>query len=121
MKQISVLILGLLLLPAISQAQQPASGRVRALKQRAETVVKQKNSFVVMVLTAYNIPYQVNDQGVVTRIQVRDQWQDVTAIEIVPLVDRETDSGAPSRIRGHQLYFFTVDGILDLFSDLTIH
>ncbi|MDY6824452.1 MAG: hypothetical protein SWH68_11755 [Thermodesulfobacteriota bacterium] len=121
MKRIIILVLGLtLMLPVISQAQQQTSGRLRALQQRADTVVKQKNNFAVMVLKAYEIPHQVNDQGVVTRIQVRDQWHDVTAFEIVPVIAGE-EGDAAGRFRGHKLYFFTAEGVLELVSDLTVH
>ena len=82
MKKIPILllVLSLLLPPLLPRADAREHGRVRALQDRAETVVRQKNHFVTMALEGYEIPFQVNPQGVVVRIQVNDQWQDVTAI-----------------------------------------
>ncbi len=59
-------------------------GKIRALRERAAFVTKQKNEFVVRVLTSYKIPHETNDQGAVVRINMDDKWLSVTAIEIVP-------------------------------------
>ncbi len=118
-KKTGLLLLSLvLLLPLAPRAGAEQSGRIRALQGRAETVVQQKNHFVTMVLEGYEIPFQVNPQGVVVRIQVNDRWQDVTAIEIVPVM--ETDAAGSRRLVAHELYFFTAEGILDITSDLVI-
>ncbi len=71
------------------------------------------------VLNAYKVPHQINDQGIVVRIQLRDKWHDVTAVEIVPFFKEGQD--AAREIAGHELYFFTAEGILDLVSELKIH
>lgn len=125
MKKIAILFLGMALcLSFMPQAVAQPYGQLRALQQRAETVAKQKNSFVALVLNAYKVPYQVNEQGVVARIQVQGKWHDVSAVEIVPLLINETSdagSGATAQLKGHEIYFFTPEGILDLTSDLTVH
>ena len=118
MKKTCMVVMALFLsLPPMAGAQEEF-GRVRALEQRADTVVRQKNSFVARVLTAYKIPHTVNEQGVVVRIHVDEQWHDVTAIEIVPLLKAE--NGTIHQVAAHELYFFTEAGILDLVSELTI-
>ncbi|ABW67488.1 hypothetical protein [Desulfosudis oleivorans] len=96
-------------------------GKIRALQQRADTVVRQKNSFVARVLDSYQIPHQINEQGVVVRIQVEEKWHDVTAIEIVPLLrENAVDVTAPREVTAHEIYFFTAEGVLDLVSELRI-
>jgi hypothetical protein len=93
-------------------------GRIRALQQRAAYVTKQKNDFVARVLTSYAIPHERNAEGVIVRINMDGRWQDVTAIEIVPVLKEAPDK--KQQIAAHELFFFTAQGILDLFSDLTI-
>ncbi|MFZ5563530.1 MAG: hypothetical protein ACOZBW_05710 [Thermodesulfobacteriota bacterium] len=119
MKRLCIVMLGAVLLfplPSFLHAQE--FGKIRALQQRADTVVRQKNGFVARVLASYGIPHQVNEQGVVVRIQVDNRWYDVTAIEIVPLL--KEGAGTPRQVTAHELYFFTAEGVLDLISELTI-
>ncbi|MBW1676463.1 MAG: hypothetical protein JRF30_03180 [Deltaproteobacteria bacterium] len=92
-------------------------GQLRALKRRAATVMRQKNDFVARVLHSYDIPYQRTEQGVVTRLQIRNNWLDVNRIEIVPLV-REGEYGL--QVMGHEIFFYTEGQILHLVSELTI-
>jgi len=92
-------------------------GQLRALKRRAATVMRQKNDFVARVLHSYDIPYQRTEQGVVTRLQIRNNWLDVNRIEIVPLV-REGEYGL--QVIGHEIFFYTEGQILHLVSELTI-
>jgi hypothetical protein len=91
-------------------------GKIRALKQRADFVIKQKNDFIARVLTAYAIPYERNAQGAVVRINRDGQWLDVTSIEIIPV----PAEGPDKRVSAHELLFTTANGILDLVSDLPI-
>jgi hypothetical protein len=102
-------------LPA-SQAQE--YGKLKALRERAAHVAKQKNDFVVRVLTSYHILHEVNDQGAVIRIYMDEKWMDVTAVEIVPVLREEQDR--TRRVAAHELFFFTADGILNVVSELTI-
>lgn len=92
-------------------------GQLRALKRRAATVMRQKNDFVARVLHSYDIPYQRTEQGVVTRLQIRNNWLDVNRIEIVPLV-QEGEYGL--QVMGHEIFFYTEGQILHLVSELTI-
>ena len=93
-------------------------GRMRAMQQRAATVIKQKNDFVSKVLTSYSIPHERNNEGVVVRIYKDNQWLDVTAIEIVPLLKEAADKR--QQVTGQELLFYTSQGILDLVSEMTI-
>ncbi len=93
-------------------------GKIRALQQRAAHVIKQKNDFIVKVLTSYGVPYERNAQDVVVRINMDGQWQDVTSIEIVPVLRDVKEN--QQKVAAHEIFFFTADGILNLFSDLAI-
>jgi hypothetical protein len=106
----------LFLLVQVVQAQE--FGKIRALQQRAAYVTKQKNDFVDRVLTSYKILHEVNEQGVVIRINMDEKWLDITAIEIVPVLQESV--GKTQQVAAHELYFFTASGILDVVSELTI-
>jgi len=119
MKKWCMIILAAVLLcsfPPLAQAQE--YGKIRALQERAAYVTKQKNDFVVRVLSSYNIPHEVNEQGVVIRINMDNKWMDITAIEIVPMLKETPDKSR--QVAAHELFFFTADGILDVVSALTI-
>jgi hypothetical protein len=92
-------------------------GQLRALKRRAATVMQQKNNFVARVLHFQKVAYQVNDEGVVTRLQIGSRWVDVNRIEIVPLVG-EQESGL--EVVGHEIFFYAEGEIFHLVSYLTI-
>ena len=95
-------------------------GKIRALNQRAAYVIQQRNDFVAKVLTSYAIPHERNEQGVVVRIKTDGRWLDITNIEIVPVLKEA--SGKRQQVAAHKLFFYTANGgILDLFSELTIH
>jgi hypothetical protein len=100
----------------LAQAQE--YGKIRALQQRAAYVTKQKNDFIVRVLTSYKILHEINEQGVVIRINMDEKWMDITAIEIVPVLKEAADKR--QQVAAHELYFFTANGILDVVSELTI-
>jgi hypothetical protein len=93
-------------------------GKIRALQQRAATVLKQKNDFVAKVLTSYAVPYERNAQGAVVRINKDGKWLDVSTIEIVPVLKEA--SGKGQKVEAHELLFYTADGTLDLLSELPI-
>ncbi len=105
-----------LLCGPIAQAQE--YGKIRALKQRAAFVTNQKNDFVARVLTSYKIPYERNAQGAIVRINLEKSWLDITAIEIVPILQESADKS--QQVTAHELYFYTPGGILDLVSELII-
>ena len=117
--KIRIYVLALMLLFVCLQSVHAQEyGKIRALRQRADHVIKQKNDFVVRVLTSHTIPHECNAQGTVTRINVDGQWLAVTAIEIVPVLKEGADKHP--QVAAHKLLFYTADGILDLVSDLTI-
>jgi len=117
-KIIITLLAAFLLFSLLPLAHAQEYGKIRALQQRAAYVVKQKNDFIAKVLTSYKIAHEQNTEGVVVRINMDDKWMDVTAIEIVPVLQEAADKR--QRVAAHELYFFTVDGILDVVSELTI-
>ena len=112
------LLVLMLLFVCLQSVHAQEYGKIRALRQRADHVIKQKNDFVVRVLTSCAIPHECNAQGTVTRINVDGQWLAVTAIEIVPVLKEGADKH--QQVAAHKLLFYTADGILDLVSDLTI-
>lgn len=119
MKKICIsLMMAVLLLCFLPLAQAQEYGKIRALQQRATYVTKQKNDFIVRVLTSYKILHEINEQGVVIRINMDEKWLDVTAIEIVPVLKESANKS--QQVAAHELYFFTVNGILDVVSELTI-
>ena len=118
MKKFVFLLTVLLLLCFAPGADAQEYGKIRPLRMRAIQIIKQKNDFVVQVLTSYAIPHERNSEGVVVRIQMNAQWHDVTAIEIVPRLQETGDKR--QRVAAHELFFFTSGGILDLVSDLAI-
>jgi hypothetical protein len=94
-------------------------GKIRALKERAAYVIKQRGDYVAKVLNTYAIPHERNEQGAVVRIKMDGQWLDVTTIEIVPVLKEAGDKR--QQVAAHELFFYTADGgILDLLSELTI-
>ena len=93
-------------------------GRIRAMQQRAASVIKQKNDFVARVLTSYGIPHELNAGGVVVRLYTEKQWLNVTAIEIVPVLKEAADKR--QQVVAQKLLFYTSKGILDLVSEMII-
>jgi hypothetical protein len=112
------LLIAALFILTLPVAQAQEYGKIRALQQRAAYVTKLKNDFVTRVLTSYKIPHERNTQGVVIRINMDGQWQDVTTIEIVPILKESADKR--QQVAAHELYFYTSSGILDLVSELVI-
>jgi hypothetical protein len=104
--------------PPALQAQE--YGKIRALNQRAAVVIKQRNDFVAQVLTSYAVPHERNKQGAVVRIKSDGRWLDVATIEITPVLKEVGEKRR--QVVAHELFFYTADGgILNLFSELTIH
>ena len=113
-----ILTIAVFLFSLLPVARAQEFGKIRALQERAAYVTKQKNDFIVRVLTSYKIPHELNDQGVVVRINMDNKWVDVQAIEIVPVLREGADK--TRQVAAHELFFFTADGILDVVSALTI-
>ena len=88
-------------------------GQIRAMKDRAETVTRQKNHFVVQVLRSYNILCKVTEEGIVAQLHIQNRWYDVNQIEIVP-VTREIEGGY--EVIAHEIFFYTESDILHLVS-----
>jgi hypothetical protein len=110
-----VVIFFLLCLP-LAQAQE--YGKIRALQQRAAFVTNQKNDFVARILTSYKIPHERNAEGVIVRINIGQNWLNINAVEIVPILEEAADKR--EQVVAHELYFYTAEGILDLVSELVI-
>ena len=92
-------------------------GQIQAMKDRAETVTRQKNHFVVQVLRSYNIPCKVTEEGIVAQLHIQNHWYDVKQIEIVPIT-REIEGGY--EVIAHEIFFYTEGDILHLVSAVKI-
>ncbi len=117
--KIRIYLIALILLfvsSPVGQAQE--YGKIRALQQRADYIIKQRNNFVTRVLNSYAIPYERNAEGVVVRINMNGQWLDVTSIEIVPVLKEAADK--QQHVAAHEIFFYTANDILDLVSELII-
>jgi hypothetical protein len=112
-----ILVFFALLVLLLPQASAQNYGQIRALKRRADTVTRQKNSFVARVLSSYKIPYQTTEQGIVGRLHIEDRWHDVDQIEIVP-VTRQVDQGY--QVIAHEIFFYSEGEILHLVSETKI-
>lgn len=94
-----------------------ASGSLsREKHSRAVMIARLKNNFVQTVLDTYHIAYKVNVRGVITKINVQDTWENVSAIDIIPEIQKE--AGLEKVI--HNIYFQTEKGLLHLSSDIVI-
>lgn len=110
-----VLLLYFAFLPNV-QAEE--YGRVRAMQQRADDVIKKKNDFIVRVLTTYAIPHERNEEGAVVRLFRDGQRVEITKIEIIPLLKEGAEKN--QQVTAHELLFYTPQGILSLVSELVI-
>lgn len=93
-------------------------GKIRALQQRADHIIKLRNDFVVQVLKSYTIPHERNAQGAVVRIKMDGQWLDIKGIEIIPILKESADKSR--QVIAHEIFFSTTNGVLGLMSELTI-
>jgi hypothetical protein len=117
-RSVSLLAVILFFLASLAPGYPQEYGKVRALQQRAEHIVKLKNDFVASVLTAYRIPHERNAQGMVVRINIDDRWLEVATVEIVPVVTETADK--KGYVTAHEVLFTTAGGTLDLLSDMAI-
>ena len=92
-------------------------GQIRALKNRAENVTRQKNHFVFQVLRSYNISCKLTEEGIVAQLHVQNHWYNVNQIEVVP-VTREIEGGY--EVIAHEIFFYTEGDILHLVSAVKI-
>jgi len=107
----------IVLFTVLSAAHTQEYGKIRALKQRATYVTKQKNDVVARVLTCYKIPHEKNDQGAIVRINMEGQLS-IKAIEIIPIIKESVNKR--QYVVAHELFFYTDNNILDLVSELII-
>lgn len=101
--------------PVLSQSY--SYGRLRALNDRAITVIQMKNRFITRVLDTYDVPYESNAEGVIVRIKVENVWNDVDRIDIVPLMSND---GEGVHVIAHNIFFGTKRGIFHLVSQLAV-
>ena len=111
-----IFILALSFMQVETYAQSP--GQLRALKQRGEKVTHMKNSFVVRVLKANNIPFTLTPKGAIASLMLDGKWSNVNRIEIVPIAD---ESQKTLQVKGHEIFFYTDTQILHLVSSMIIH
>ena len=83
MKVYACLIALILVSVCLPEAHAQEYGKIRALDQRAAHIIKQRNDFVVQVLTSYTIPHERNEQGAVVRIKMDGQWLAVSTVSVI--------------------------------------
>lgn len=112
---LTALLLWVVFLP---HAQAEEYGRVRAMQQRAVEVVKKKNNYIDRVLTMYSIPHERNGEGAVVRLTMDGRPVEITKIEIIPFLKKGADN--EQQVAGHELLFYTPQGMFSLVSELVI-
>lgn len=103
-----VLSAALALIALPHQAAAQSEGQLRVLKERAVEVTRMKNLFISRALDKYGIPYRLNKDGLVVKINSGGKWEDVRRIDIVP-VTPEGANGAT-----HVILFSTKAQVLSL-------
>lgn len=90
-------------------------GQIRALEERAVHVTELKNRFLASVLDSYGIPHVRNEDGMVVRFQVGNRWYDIRTVEIVPVTDPQ---GKDMGVTGHEVFFFTDEGVFHILTPM---
>lgn len=108
----------LLCVVSLPNAQAEEYGRVRAMQQRAAEVAQKKNNYIDRVLTTYGIPHERNGEGAVVRLTMDGRRVAINRIEIIPLLKEGADK--KQQVAGHELLFYTPQGMFSLVSELVI-
>ena len=93
------------------QAQSP--GQIKAMNQRADTVIKQKNRFVAKVLREHGISCESGLDGMNTGINAHGDWLPVRRVDIVPV---PKEGGEGDEVVGHEVLIYTDGKTVRLFS-----
>ncbi|HOG06901.1 MAG: hypothetical protein M0P04_06140 [Syntrophales bacterium] len=112
---IAVVTLALIVTPGFVAAAPDLNER--PMVKRAEEVTTLKNEFVRKVLERAGLSYEADATGFPVRVQYQQTWESIQKIEVVPLTD-PTDADAG--VKGHRIFFFTEDDILQIDSPLPI-
>ena len=97
------------------QARLP--GQIKAMNQRADTVIKQRNRFVTKVLREHGISCETDMNGMITRINAHGDWLPVRKLEIVPVPKK---GGEADEVVGHEVFMYTDGETVRLFSDIRV-
>ena len=108
------LLCSLLLAPRV-QARSP--GQIKAMNQRADTVIRQKNRFVTKVLQKHGISCETDINGMITRINTHGDWVPVRKLDIVPV---PKEGGEADEVVGHEVLIYTYGETVRLFSDIKV-
>jgi hypothetical protein len=109
---VMVFLLCFLFLAPRVQARSPC--QTKAMNQRADTVIKQKNRFVIKVLQQYGMSCETDINGMITRMNAHGNWVPVRKLDIVS-VPKEGDEA--DEVAGHELLIYTDGETVRLFSD----
>lgn len=94
--------------------QAQSSGQIKAMNQRAETVIKQKNRFVTKVLREHGISCETDLEGMITGIYAHGDWLAVRKLDIVPVPKEDDEAG---EVVGHEVFIYTDGETIRLFSE----
>jgi hypothetical protein len=101
-----------LFLDAGLQARPP--GQIKAMNERADTVIKQNNWFVTKVLCEHGISRETDSDGMITRINAHGDWLPVRRVDIVPA---PKEGGEGDEVAGHEVLIYTDGETVRLFCD----
>ena len=108
------LLCSLLLAPRV---QARSAGQIKAMKQRADSVIKQKNRFVTKVLQKHGISCETDINGMITRINAHGDWVPVRKLDIVPVPKA---GGEADEVVSHEVLIYTDGETVRLFSDIKV-
>ncbi|HUT69455.1 MAG TPA: hypothetical protein VMW89_02160 [Desulfatiglandales bacterium] len=92
-------------------------GQIKAMNQRADTVINQKNRFVIKVLQQYGMSCETDINGMITRINAHGDWVPVRKLDIVPV---PKEGGEADKVVGHEVLIYTDGETVRLFSEIKV-
>jgi hypothetical protein len=99
------------------RAEGRSPGQIKAMNQRADTVIRQKNQFMTKVLRKHGISCETDIKGMITRINAHGDWVAVRKLDIVPV---PKEGGDADEVVGHEVLFYTDGETVRLYSDIKV-
>jgi hypothetical protein len=84
------------------------------MENRAKSVTLRKNRYVAQVLDEQGIGYMLDEHGLLTQVSLDGTWSEVERVDVVPMT-RYQEGG--TEVVGHEVYIFTPDRTIRLFSN----
>jgi len=87
------------------------------MNQRADTVINQKNRFVIKVFQQYGMSCETDINGMIIRINAHGDWVPVRKLDIVPV---PKECGEADEVIGHEVLIYTDGETVRLFSEIKV-